>query len=73
MSDIAEIKSELGGNTNFDEGHEGELFERIAAIEDEERDAALIPGLAKSDYVLIVVMFLVLGVLPVVRYAVMYL
>lgn len=72
MSDIAEIKSELSGNTNFDEAHEGELFERIAIIEEEERDGGLIPGLTRADYILIVIMFIVLGVLPVIWYAVMY-
>lgn len=72
MSDLAEIKSELSGNTNFDAEHEDELFKRIAEIEDQERNGELVKGLNKVDYTLIVLMFLVLGVLPVIWYAVMY-
>ena len=72
MSAVEEIKSELIGNTNFDEDHEGELFERIAEIEEQEREGKLIPGLDKTDGILIAAMFAVLGVLPVAWYAVMY-
>lgn len=72
MSDVKEIRAELSGNTNFDEGHEGELFERIAEIENQERAGELIPGLGRFDYVLMAAMFIVLGVLPVIWYAVMY-
>ena len=72
MSDVEEIRAELSGNTNFDEDHEGELFERIAEIEAQEQAGELIPGLDKADYILIAVMFIVLGVLPVIWYAVMY-
>ena len=60
------------GNTNFDEEHEGELFKgRIAEIE-QERRGELVKGLNKTDYALIVIMFVVLELLPVVWYAVMY-
>lgn len=72
MSVVDEIRSELSGNTNFDEAHEGELFERIAEIEEQEREGKLIPGLDKADNILIAAMFIVLGVLPVIWYAVMY-
>lgn len=72
MSAVAEIKSELSGNTNFDEDHEDELFERIAEVEDEEAKGELVPGLTKADYVLIVIMLVALGFLPLVYYAVMY-
>lgn len=72
MSAVDEIRSELSGNTNFDESHEGELFERIAEIEEQEREGKLIPGLDKTDNILIAAMFIVLGVLPVAWYAVMY-
>lgn len=72
MSNVEEIKAELSGNTNFDEDHEGELFKRIAEIEEQERRGDLVKGLNRTDYVLIVAMFIVLGVLPVVWYAVMY-
>ena len=72
MSDIEEIRAELSGNTNFDADHEEELFKRIAEVEEEERTGGLVPGLTKSDYILIVAMFLVLGGLPVIYYAVMY-
>ena len=72
MNEIEEIKSELGGNTNFDEAHEDELFKRIAEIERQERAGELVQGLGKSDYVLTAAMLLVLGVLPVIWYAVMY-
>lgn len=72
MNDIEEIKSELSGNTNFDEEHEGELFKRIAEIEGQERAGELVQGLDRFDYVLTAAMLLVLGVLPVVWYAVMY-
>lgn len=72
MSDVEQIKAELSGNTNFDEDHEGELFERIAEIEAQERVGELIPGLDRTDNILIAAMFIVLGVLPVIWYAVMY-
>lgn len=72
MSDIEEIKSELSGNTNFDQEHEGELFKRIAEIGKQEREGELVEGLYKTDYVLIIAMFIVLGILPVIWYAVMY-
>lgn len=72
MSDVEQIKAELSGNTNFDEDHEGELFERIAEIEAQECAGELIPGLDRKDNILITAMFIVLGVLPVVWYAVMY-
>ena len=72
MSDVEQIKAELSGNTNFDEDHEGELFERIAEIEAQERAGELIPGLDRTDNLLIAAMFIVLGVLPVIWYAVMY-
>lgn len=52
MSAVDEIRSELSGNTNFDEAHEGELFERIAEIEEQEREGKLIPGLDKADNIL---------------------
>ena len=72
MSDVEQIKAELSGNTNFDEDHEGELFERIAEIEAQERAGELIPGLDRTDNILIAAMFIVLGVLPVIWSAVMY-
>ena len=42
MSDAEEIRSELSGHTNFDEEHEGELFERVAKIEQAEREGTLV-------------------------------
>ncbi|MCB7036561.1 hypothetical protein [Eggerthella sinensis] len=72
MSDAEEIRSELSGHTNFDEEHEGELFERVAKIEQAEREGTLVAALNKTDNVLIAAMFVVLGVLPVLWYAVMY-
>lgn len=72
MSEVEKIRSELGGNTNFDEDHEGELFERIAQIEEQERTGDLIPGLNRTDNILVAAMFIVLGILPVIWYAVMY-
>ena len=49
MGDLEQIKSELSGNTNFDEEHEGELFERIAIIEEQESAGELIQGLNRTD------------------------
>ena len=72
MSNVDEIRAEHSGNTNFYEEHEGELFKRIAEIEEQERRGELVKGLNKTDYALIVIMFVVLGLLPVVWYAVMY-
>lgn len=72
MSLVEEIRAELSGNTNFDEDHEGELFERIATFEEQERAGELIPPLGRTDNILIGLMFAVLGVLPVIWYAVMY-
>lgn len=72
MSLVEEIRAELSGNTNFDEDHEGELFERIATFEEQERTGELIPPLGRTDNILIGLMFAVLGVLPVIWYAVMY-
>lgn len=72
MNDIEEIKAELSGNTNFDEKHEGELFKRIAEFEEQERAGELVRGLNKVDYVLAAIMFAVLGLLPVVWYAIRY-
>lgn len=72
MSEVEKIRSELSGNTSFDEDHEGELFERIAQIEEQERTGDLIPGLNRTDNILIAAMFIVLGILPVIWYAVMY-
>ena len=39
------------------EEHEGELFKRIAEIEEQERRGELVKGLNKTDYALIVIMF----------------
>ncbi len=72
MSDIDEIRAELSGNTNFDEDHEEELFRRIAEVERQERAGDMVPGLAKSDYILIIALFAILGILPVIYYAIMY-
>ena len=44
----------------------------VAEIEEQEREGKLIPGLDKADNILIAAMFIVLGVLPVIWYAVMY-
>ena len=52
--------------------HEGDLFERIAIIEKQEAAGELIPGLNKVDHILIAAMFIVLGVLPVIWYAITY-
>ena len=57
---------------NFDAEHEGDLFERIAIIEKQEAAGELIPGLNKVDHILIAAMFIVLGVLPVIWYAITY-
>ncbi len=72
MGDLEQIKSELSGNTNFDEEHEGELFERIAVIEEQESAGGLIQGLNRTDNILMAAMLVVLGVLPIIWYAVMY-
>ncbi|MCI9208744.1 MULTISPECIES: hypothetical protein [Adlercreutzia] len=72
MGDLEQIKSELSGNTNFDEEHEGELFERIAIIEEQESAGELIQGLNRTDNILMAAMLVVLGVLPIIWYAVMY-
>ena len=72
MGDLEQIKSELSGNTNFDEEHEGELFERIAIIEEQESAGELIQGLNRTDSILLAAMLVVLGVLPIIWYAVMY-
>lgn len=70
MSDVAEIKAELSGNTNFDEEHENELFERIAEIEDQESKGELVKELTKTDYIIIALLFIVFGIVPVIWYAV---
>lgn len=44
----------------------------LLKIEEQERRGELVKGLNKADYALIVIMFVVLGLLPVVWYAVMY-
>ena len=72
MGDLEQIKSELSGNTNFDEEHEGEPFERIAIIEEQESAGELIQGLNRTDNILMAAMLVVLGVLPIIWYAVMY-
>jgi chorismate mutase len=70
MSDVAEIKAELSGNTNFDEEHENELFERIAEIEDQESKGELVKELTKTDYIIIALLFIAFGIVPVIWYAV---
>lgn len=72
MDDLQQITAELSGKTNFDAEHEGGLFERIAIIEKQEAAGELIPGLNKVDHILIAAMFIVLGVLPVIWYAITY-
>ena len=72
MDDLQQITAELRGKTNFDAEHEGDLFERIAIIEKQEAAGELIPGLNKVDHILIAAMFIVLGVLPVIWYAITY-
>ncbi|OUO90244.1 hypothetical protein C2L80_04685 [Rubneribacter badeniensis] len=72
MSDIDEVKLELSGKTNFDEEHEGELFERISEVERQERAGDLVQGLSRGDCWLVVAMLAVFGVLPVIWYAVRY-
>ena len=70
MSDVAEIKAELSGNTYFDEEHENELFKRIAEIEDQENKGELVKELTKTDYIIIALLFIVFGIVPVIWYAV---
>lgn len=72
MDDLQQITAELSGKTNFDAEHEGDLLERIAIIEKQEAAGELIPGLNKVDHILIAAMFIVLGVLPVIWYAITY-
>ena len=72
MDDLQQITAELIGKTNFDAEHEGDHFERIAIIEKQEAAGELIPGLNKVDHILIAAMFIVLGVLPVIWYAITY-
>lgn len=72
MDDLQQITAELSGKTSFDAEHEGDLFERIAIIEKQEAAGELIPGLNKVDHILIAAMFIVLGVLPVIWYAITY-
>ena len=72
MDDLQQITAELSGKTNFAAEHEGALFERIAIIEKQEAAGELIPGLNKVDHILIAAMFIVLGVLPVIWYAITY-
>lgn len=72
MDDLQQITAELSGKMNFDAEHEGDLFERIAIIEKQEAAGELIPGLNKVDHILIAAMFIVLGVLPVIWYAITY-
>lgn len=72
MDDLQQITAELSRKTNFDAEHEGDLFERIAIIEKQEAAGELIPGLNKVDHILIAAMFIVLGVLPVIWYAITY-
>ena len=72
MDDLQQITAELSGKTNFDAEQEGDLFERIAIIEKQEAAGELIPGLNKVDHILIAAMFIVLGVLPVIWYAITY-
>lgn len=69
MDDVAEIKAELSGNTNFDKDHEDELFKRIAIIEEEERDGNLVEGLGKVDYIVIAGLFIAFGIVPLLWYA----
>ena len=69
MDDVAEIKAELSGNTNFDKDHEDELFKRIAIIEEEERNGNLVKGLDKVDYIVIAGLFVAFGIVPLLCYA----
>ena len=62
MYDLQQITAELSGKTNFD----AEIIEKQEAAEE------LIPGLNKVDHILIAAMFIVLGVLPVIWYAITY-
>lgn len=67
MTNIEEIRKELKGRTGMMADHEEDLLERIAVIE--ESDGVVAP-LEKADWGLVIFCILVMGIAPVIWYAV---
>lgn len=70
MERLEEIKKELSRNTSFDAEHEQDLFNAILEMEEAEEKNDLVPSLKKSDYILTILCILILGLGPVVCYAI---
>ena len=62
MGNYNEVYSELNGKTGTDPEIEKELIRRIAIIEEQ---GNIVPPLTKSDWVLALILFVVVGLGPV--------
>lgn len=67
MENRLSVREELTGKTEMSPENENDLFERLEEIE---RDGKIADPLPKADWIAIAVTFFVLGVFPLLYYAI---
>jgi hypothetical protein len=67
MENTLSIREELAGKTEMNAENEQDLFDRLEQIE---RDGQVVDSLLKADWIGIFITFFVLGVGPLLYYAV---
>ena len=67
MENIKSIREELMGKTEMSPENENDLFMRLEEIE---KDGKVVDPLPKADWIGIAVTFLVLGIFPLLYYAI---
>jgi len=67
MENRKTVREELEGKTEMSLENEQSLFEKLEEIE---RDGSIVGPLAKADWIGIAAFFLVLGIFPLIYYAV---
>ncbi len=70
MRDLEKVRNQLSGKTSFSTEQENDLFEKILEIEDMEKGGDGVPGLTKTDGIAAILLILILGIAPVIYYAV---
>lgn len=67
MENTLSIREELAGKTEMNAENEQDLFDRLEQIE---KDGRVVDSLSKADWIGILITFFVLGVGPLLYYAV---
>jgi len=67
MENRKSIREELGGKTDMNAENENDLFQRLEEIE---RNGEIVEALPKQDWIMIGITFLLIGIGPLLYYAV---